>query len=104
RRRAPVPRPDVDEHYRRDRGPAAHLSRRQLALGRHPRDGGVPGAHRRLALHLDLGLPPEGPLVVGWTPRGLGALLTTETEHVALGEFGNRTLTARVERRSLRLA
>jgi hypothetical protein len=41
---------------------------------------------------------------VARAPRGLGALLTTDIEHVPLGEFGNRTLTARVERRSLRLA
>jgi hypothetical protein len=34
---------------------------------------------------------------------GLGALLTTDVEYVALGTFGDRALRARVEHRRLRL-
>lgn len=37
-------------------------------------------------------------------PRGLGALLQTEVEHVELGEQGGRRLRARVEYRMLRVA
>ena len=37
-------------------------------------------------------------------PRGLGALLHTDVEHVELGEHAGRRLRARVEHRTLRLA
>ncbi len=36
-------------------------------------------------------------------PGGLGALLTTEVEHVDLGQFGDRALRGRVEHRRLRV-
>ena len=37
-------------------------------------------------------------------PRGLGALLHTDVEHVELGEHDGRRLRARIEHRTLRLA
>lgn len=38
------------------------------------------------------------------TPSGLGAILTTETEHVDLGRIGERSLRGRVEHRRVRFA